>query len=43
MVVFGNVEPGPLDVSVGGCLTDESPGRVFAGALTVVSVDCAGG
>jgi len=43
MVVFGNVEPGPVRVSVGGCLELDTPGRVFAGALTVVTVDCPGG
>jgi hypothetical protein len=43
VVIFGNVEPGPLDVNVGGCVVDDSAGRVFAGSLTVVSVDCAGG
>ncbi len=43
MVVFGNVEPGPLTVSVGGCVVDSATDRVFAGALTVVSVDCGGG
>ncbi|MBO6935970.1 MAG: putative metal-binding motif-containing protein [Deltaproteobacteria bacterium] len=43
MVVFGNVEPGPLRVSAGSCPQTESPGRVFPGALTVVTVDCPGG
>ena len=43
MVVFGNVEPGPLRVDAGACPELETPRRVFPGVLTVVTVDCAGG
>ena len=43
VVIFGNVEPGPLQVNVGGCVVDKATDRVIAGSMTLVSVDCAGG
>ena len=41
MLLFLNVEPGPVRASGSACRTTSSPGRVYPGALTVIVLDCA--